>query len=665
MEFEERDDFQATPLPPKLDKRVLISTFKRRIKLILIISFIAILAAGVWAKVSVKTSWKARCFLIRYPKNMSTPSEMPYLYQTFDLNTVLETVRTREVLVEVIRRLHLNETPEDLFPSLDVQRGNRSNVLSLTAVHSNRAMSAKIANTLAEVFIEVNNKLQNASTLKIYHYYQKQREDKLKEIEDLQTQVDLFRTKNGIISISDETQLKFDQLKALELRRIENDMVITEMNTKITDLSDKIKKLPKQVMLSYVYKSTDETKLLQLQKELELLRSKYTDENPRVKKVIQQISELQRVIADPKGARDLPDETSWGPNGLTQAYELDKTRYEGALKASESQMTDYAKQISEVKGALNNLTEMQKYYFDLSRRLDLAKDVLRIIEGRIAESKMAMESNVSDFDILESAKAPAYPEGTKRKLIVVGVGVFFFIFGSILVLGHEFLDNTVKSDVDMKGFIKIPVIGMLPNDQQLGEEKFYANMQIITDYCLTNCRGKAPVFLTIGSDIPETGKTLITQEMIKLLQTQNLRVLYIDSIKTVASEIREFLINDTLIEPKIAPVFNNINPLLDKGYLYCNRDLFRTLITVDTVRAFRNHLTNYDVVIWELFEASYNIQLFSAIASISDLLVLVARFRHSQKVALKNIVEFLGEKNVQHIGGVINDIHKAYFYEQV
>ena len=165
----ESQDAGSTAL--KFDRSILSIVYKKRLKYLVVFTLLGMILAGVWAKVRIVPTWKGNCFVIRAPKNMSTPSEMPYLYQSFDLNTVLETVRTRAVLDEVINKLRLKTSPEELFKAIEVQRGNRSNVLKFSVTWRDREMAAQIANASADAFIKNNTKLQNSATLKIYNYY--------------------------------------------------------------------------------------------------------------------------------------------------------------------------------------------------------------------------------------------------------------------------------------------------------------------------------------------------------------------------------------------------------------------------------------------------------------------------------------------------------------
>ncbi|MDD4310063.1 MAG: hypothetical protein PHO32_06750, partial [Candidatus Cloacimonetes bacterium] len=406
------------------DRRILYVAYRKKIKFIILAMFIAMVLAGIWVKIRISPSWKANCYVIRSPKNMSTPVEMPYLYQTFDINTILETVRTRDVLKDVIKRLNLKISPEGLYKAIDVQRGNRSNVMKFSATWEDREMAAKVANTTAESFILHNTMLLNSATLKIYNYYQQQQQIRINNIQNLELQYEQFRAQYGVISIPQETQSKFDQLKEIELKMVENNLRFSEMDTKVKEMDDKLKQLPEEVIRTWTYTQTDEKKMLQLEKDLDILRSKYTDDNPKIMKVKREIEELRKTMQATK--RDLPEAVTWGPSGLNETYTVDKTRFEADRQASTKLKEEFQLKVQELKAALENLTHIQKEFMELERQLSLNRDILRIVEGRLAESKMAMQSNVSDYDILEEATAPSYPEGTKRKLIVLGIGMFIF-----------------------------------------------------------------------------------------------------------------------------------------------------------------------------------------------------------------------------------------------
>lgn len=644
-----------------IDRRILLLSLRKRIKYIVVFMIAAMILSAVWAKFSISPSWKANCFVIRAPKNMSTPVEMPYLYQSFDINTILETVRTRDVLSDVIEKLRLKATPEGLHRAIDVQRGNRSNVMKFSVTWPDRDLAAKIANATAESFIENNTKLLNSATLKIFNYYTDQREMRLENIQTLELKSAEFRAQHGIISIPNETQTKFDLLKEIEIKMIENNLRYTEMDSKISEMNSKLKDVPEEVITNWTYSQTDEKKLLQLQKELELLKAKYTEENPKVKKILKEIEELKKIAKT--SARDLPDAVTWGPSGLTDTYTIEKTRYEAEKQASKNMDAEYLQKAKLVKESLENLTQVQKDYAEIERQLSLNHDVLRIVESRLAEAKMAMQSNVSDYEILEPAKAPNYPEGTNKKGIVVAAGMLAFLLGCLIVVGKDLTTPLLKSDKDLSTLAQIPLIGIIPDEGHVTDNVFYRNFQVMVDNIIRKTADNKKPVICIGSDIQEAGKSFLLNDIISMLSGQGKRILYIDSLPVGSPETEPFLINNWVYNNSDTYKLDTGNPNVHRAYFLADDNTFRSVIERSRLSSLFDSLENYDYIFWELIDSHYNIQLFSSIATASDILIMIGRFNRSNRFTISKTVKFLKDRNFNNTYGVLNYVHKDYFQE--
>jgi capsular polysaccharide biosynthesis protein len=642
-----------------LDRKVLLTSFFKRFKFIIIVTLAVMLVAAIFSLIFVRPVWKADCYLIRYSKNMATPDDLPYLYQTFDINTILETMKTRDVMLEAIDRLNLSMSPEQLSRTATPKRGGRSNILIYSVQYSHPDSAAIIANTLAESFIDNTTKLQNSSVVKIYNYYLSQRKVTKSKIDSLEIEMEKFRTRYGIIDIENESEAKFQQLNQIELEQTKNRLNMTELKTKIEELDTVMGDVPEEIMIGWVYNGSEELKLL------DVLRTRYTDENPKVQKTLFEINELQQRVIGGKKYPEVPDETSWGPNNMLQAYEADMTRYQGELSAATQLQEDYETDVRRLKRGLRDLNYLQKTYFELKRLLDLNKDILRVIEGRISESKMAMESNTSDFEILEPAKTPNWPQGVNKKIVVLGAGIFVFALLVVVIIGREILDFSIKSSVDIAEFCNIPVIGSIPNEETVASDVFYRSIQSTLADVIQRTNDYHPAIITLGSIIPETGKSFLIQEMINLLLDNNKKVLYIDSVNTVTDEIMDFVINPAIYNSEVNVHFNELSENLSKGYFYLEENLSRRIISKENMINFYRQISKFDYVIWELFDYSQNAYVFTSISTTSDMLILVNRFRFTSKFQLRSVVHQLKEKGVENICAVINFIEKEYYNEKM
>ncbi|MCB5259248.1 MAG: hypothetical protein LHW48_02070 [Candidatus Cloacimonetes bacterium] len=645
-----------------VDSHILLKVYLNKLKLILLVTLAALIIAVIFVKIKVVPSWKANCYIIRAPKNMSTPVEMPYLYQTFDINTILETVRTRDVLTDVIQKLELDISPEQLFRQIEVQRGNRSNVLRFSVSWNDAEISAKVANATAEAFISNNTKLLNSATMKIHDYYLEQRHMRIMNIQDLEEQYEQYKAEYGVISIPHETQTKFDQLKEIEIKMIENSLRIKDMDSKIAEMNEKLGDVPEEVIQTWTYTQTDEKNLLALQKDLELLRARYTDENPKVRKVLQEIEELKTAMQEKK--RDIPEAVTWGPSGLTQVYTIDKSRFEAERQGAIQMNEEYQKEISQIRSTLENLGQVQKDFFEIERQLELNRDILKLVESRLAESKMAMQSNVSDYEILEAAKAPAYPESSRRKLIVVGFSILVFLSLSIFIVIKEILDVHTKSAKDFHEVVRIPLCGILPNEHEVDERVFYRNMQVLVENIVHHTNSLHTPVICFGSDIRETGKSFIVKECINLLASNNKKILYIDSIIEATPDINVNTLNGRLYGLDKEIEIDKTDPFIHNAYFLVDDSTFTKVLETKSVAEVLKLFDSYDYVIWELFDYEYNIQLFTGICAAADTLVLVARFNRSSRNSLHRAVKFIKNRGLTNIHGVLNYVPKDFYSER-
>jgi len=310
------------------DKRILFISLRRKALIIILAAFLATIIGGVYSKLTIKSKWKSSAILIRHKKNMSSQADLPYLYQEMDFNTILQSIKMRRNLEAVIDSLKLDTTPEQLYGTISAKKGNRSNLINISATHADRQTSKNLANQVCETFITSYVNILNSSTQKIYDYYLSQKDFyELKE-EEIENQLDAFREKYQVLSLEKETQNRYDNLKELELYLMNSQLNITAMRTKINDLGDRIKDLPDRVALQATVTATTKKELVAMQNQLESLKKRYTPENPKIMKLKGEIEALQQVISNESDDEIVPDQITYGESQFKQSLSLEKAQLE-------------------------------------------------------------------------------------------------------------------------------------------------------------------------------------------------------------------------------------------------------------------------------------------------------------------------------------------------
>lgn len=658
-DVEETDNFnQINQNGLKIDIRMIFLTVKKKMLFLIIFPVFIVFVFALIAQIAIVTKWKVTTSVIAHDKNMSK-TELPYMYQQLDFATVVPTILLRQNLIEIDKRLNLNLPPEKLIRLISISK-DKTKIIKISVTHEDVSLAVNIANTAAEVFIDYYRNLTNSSGYKILDYYIKKKDQILQDISKYETASENFLKENKLISIEKELSMKYEQLNNFELELYQNKISVNDYQTKITDMDEKIAGMESEIQINYVVSSNFDKEVSLLENELASLREKYTDTNPKVLKIQDKIVKLK---ADQKSGSVKPivDRITYGQNQLRETLIAERSKAESELKAVFKKISELELLNDSLKAQLNNLTLIDKNYFEIRRKLELNKQLLSDIESKISEAKIALDSNTNDFEIIERAYKPQYPESTGKKILAVVAGFLSFILALFLISAREFMDSRIKSEFDFKEIFNIKLLGILPDKNQVSSSVFFSSFQIFMgDLLQISGQSKNPI-IAVAGDQKNIGKSFIIENAVRLLQNSNKRILYIDSVEKILPENNINLINDLFYGKLDAGITVEKHENFDKLYFLMDEKAFTTIIDAGHLKNFKDKLSDYDIIFWELFDIEYNPQLFMTIVSSLNLLIFVGRFRVSKRDIYRNIITFLSKKDIIHLAGVLNYVDEYYY----
>lgn len=135
-------------------------------------------------------------------------------------------------------------------------------------------------------------------------------------------------------------------------------------------------------------------------------------------------------------------------------------------KAVKSANLDYTQ--NEIKGILNNLTanpSADTQILDLSFKGGNPKEVLKVTEAItnefISESKELIPNG--NVQVIQKPQLPEHPVSPNKKLNILIAFVLGLMVGVGIVLLLEYLDNTFKSREELEKTLDLPIIGAIPD----------------------------------------------------------------------------------------------------------------------------------------------------------------------------------------------------------
>ncbi|EPZ9215625.1 capsular biosynthesis protein [Clostridium perfringens] len=135
-------------------------------------------------------------------------------------------------------------------------------------------------------------------------------------------------------------------------------------------------------------------------------------------------------------------------------------------KAVKSANLDYNQ--NEIKRVLNDLTatpSVDTQILDLSFKGGNPKEVLKVTEAItnefISESKELIPNG--NVQVIQKAQLPEHPVSPNKKLNILIAFVLGLMVGVGVVLLLEYLDNTFKSREELEKTLDLPIIGAIPD----------------------------------------------------------------------------------------------------------------------------------------------------------------------------------------------------------
>ncbi len=207
--------------------------------------------------------------------------------------------------------------------------------------------------------------------------------------------------------------------------------------------------------------TTSTTSLVELQRQLSSLRTRYREEHPDVQSLRARIARLEarqaQLTSDAQATAELPD--------LAVRQQIEEANLE--VKRLEERRAELERRIATIRARVDETPRTEQELSTLTRDYRQLNENYLALLNRQLEAQMAgrLEQRWKGdrFRALDPASLPDKPYSPRRS-IVLGLGVLFGLFvGLGASLAAEYLDPTVK-DVEQLRFLQShPVLTCIPH----------------------------------------------------------------------------------------------------------------------------------------------------------------------------------------------------------
>jgi succinoglycan biosynthesis transport protein ExoP len=329
---------------------------------------------------------------------------------------------------------------------LSVAEVRDTQLINISFRHHDPEIAAKVANTVAEVFISEDLNKRTGSKATASDFLRKRIAELQGQIRAGEERLLNYAKTHEILSLEDNSQntvlkrleaLNDDLLKAEAERR---DLEVQREALTKAGVTDDILKLP--IAQQDAGAQEVSRQLLTAKQRLSELQQKYTDEYPAVKAAKEQIDALE---ADLEKVRQR----------LLKTYEA---QYDAAVKKEQLLRREFEQQ----RGETMQQNEDAITYKIIQQEVDTNKKLLDAILQRSKEVDISAASESSPILFQNRAAVPGGAAGPDRTRWILTAFALSLFAGFGVAFGREYLDQTIRSIEDVGRVVRLPSLGVIP-----------------------------------------------------------------------------------------------------------------------------------------------------------------------------------------------------------
>jgi capsular exopolysaccharide synthesis family protein len=436
-------------------------------------------------------------------------------------NTEFKVLRSKGLGEKVVEKLKLQDRtpfkealdPGGLFMShVSIDPVPESRLVLIQVTHHNPVEAALWANTLADVYVDQTVAKRVEAARKAYDWLQERlaaTQQTMREAQDrlfksYQTQ-DLFVPEGSVSAVSASiTKLNEDHIAA-QARRIALEAALKQAD-QMRARGQSLDTVPQVAADALVVNLNGQLTALDL--ELSRLKEKFREAHPEVQKVQAQIDQVRKA----KNER-----ATQIVGGLRAEYaQLQRREFElrAAIDAQKAQAATQSRKGAELDA--------------LRKESESSKNLYEVLLQKLNETDIAASIRNNNVSLVERAAPPLWPVRPEKKKIATLALFLGLLAGVALVLGRDFLDNTIKDPEEMERYLHLDLLAAVPRYDESTVHLVTEAYQNLRTSLIFARREEGGQVVLITSTAPQEGKTTTLVNIAKLLASSGEKTVVLD-----------------------------------------------------------------------------------------------------------------------------------------
>jgi uncharacterized protein involved in exopolysaccharide biosynthesis len=338
--------------------------------------------------------------------------------------------------MEARKRLGSKLSLDDFKEKINLLFDGQSHLVVVEVTEGTGKGSARLANTLVEVFLDYQRRIGQARGREHLQAIETDIEVAQKQLQQARDGFETFRKEVGVSDFTLETKLAIEQVSVLKQQQAMSSTEALTEEARQRKLSEEFARAPAAVQSGTISSNPDALALSNLRTQLTSARAHLSPEHPQVIQLEAQIASLeQKVKSSPNNLVQGSVSVSSNPNyvALQQGLAQSKVSKEAAAERQES----LRKQAEGAEKRLVQLTEAEGKAQQFTSRIGLLETRMNELETQRVRVRDEVRNAAADFRVVTSASVPEKSNPSKRRQIAIRFPLGALVLAFLGILANE------------------------------------------------------------------------------------------------------------------------------------------------------------------------------------------------------------------------------------
>lgn len=420
----------------------------------------------------------------------------------------------------------------DIRQSMTVSRVQNTDFIQVDFVSDDPHVSALAANAYCEEFIRYYKSLKSERTGESVDFLKQLVDEKKAALDEKLEAQKAFKASNSVVDVQSEGTAKLSQLQELERLRDESRSRLQKLELTIQRLNEEIRNAGGGTA------TTNNQQIIELRERITRLNERYITSGSSNQVLLDSLNKLRENLRIQMERANRQNSPSAPTTSIAELQSKLKDA-EIDLKVERSNLASLQTKISNLRFTFSGYANKEAGLEAIQKEVDLASQEYLAAVDKYNEAQNRLISSVTLRQVLAAAPA-AYPESSKRYLIVGLAGFSSLAICLFAIIGLELIDVSIRNPEKFKRLVGLPLVGMINkidsrnfnirsyfNQATTSEEtEMYKSLLRKLRHEVESVNGKVVLFT---SPKKKDGKTFVMFSLAYVLSLINKRVLIIDT----------------------------------------------------------------------------------------------------------------------------------------